>query len=460
MLADLKFAEKHINPDGDGPNTINISVVQALMSRFCLFEGTWRKYHALGDESEFLDECIRVSELLAEKFPDVHPNYDALNNSADLSAYRGIILYKKYISNVLMHRAGFHCRTSSSQWEMPKYTVESYLCLNGKPIYNAASGYAGDRNMFDEFRGRDYRLLMTVTPPYSMKSEVRGGMNPPSFEEKKPVKYNSKGFYTGVANTMEYAELLERILPAEGSKRLPAFNWSGTMNWNSPNINGPGEAPLASRSGYYIWKFYNLWDENHNTISMNASDRPIFFIEEVLLNLAEAKFEKGQFDQEAADHTINKLRPRAGVTNMTVAEIDASFDPRRDPSVDPVLWEIRRERMVELMGEGFGFQDIRRWKKGPWYINRPQMGVYIKVSDYVTLDGSGNPTATTPNAWKNLVLVDADFNDVTATGEGYLKRFANPADAGKGWKDAYYLFPIPIKQQILNPNLGNNPGWE
>ena len=30
--------------------------------------------------------------------------------------------------------------------------------------------------------------------------------------------------------------------------------------------------------------------------------------------------------------------------------------------------------MVELMGEGFGFYDVRRWKKAPWFINKIQYG--------------------------------------------------------------------------------------
>lgn len=72
------------------------------------------------------------------------------------------------------------------------------------------------------------------------------------------------------------------------------------------------------------------------------------------------------FNQTVADLTINKLRDRVGVAHMKVAEINAGFDPKRDQTVDPVLWEIRRERMVELMGEGFGFYDVRRWKKAPW----------------------------------------------------------------------------------------------
>ena len=41
--------------------------------------------------------------------------------------------------------------------------------------------------------------------------------------------------------------------------------------------------------------------------------------------------------------------------------------------VDPVLWEIRRERIIELMGEGFGIYDIRRWRMAPWFLNNLQL---------------------------------------------------------------------------------------
>ena len=60
---------------------------------------------------------------------------------------------------------------------------------------------------------------------------------------------------------------------------------------------------------------------------MNTSDKPIFKIEEVLLNDAEAHFELGTFSQDIADKTINKLRERANVAKMKVDEIDDSFDP-------------------------------------------------------------------------------------------------------------------------------------
>lgn len=442
MLERLQFAETNIRKAGDGPNTINQNVVRTLMSRFCLFEGTWRKYHGLGGEKKFLDEAIRVSKELMKAYPTVNGNYDALMCSENLSSYAGIILYKEYTKDILLNAVGHTERTSSGKYEMHKATVEMYLCANGKPITNNPQ-YDGDKSMYDEFRNRDRRLLFQVVPPYFMKDGVNLDFAPDG--SKNPT------IFKGDDNTQEYAKLLEKLLPQNGAKRLPVFNWSGTMNWMSPNVNGPGQGPMASRSGYYMWRHYNLWDTNSNMAWTNICDKPIFYIEEVLLNYAEAMYETGQFSQAVADESINKLRVRAGVDKMVVSEINANFDPKRDLSVDPVLWEIRRERIVELMGEGFGFQDIRRWKKAEWFINQDQMGCYIKKADYTNASGTIVP------AWDKVELVNRDGSK--ATSEGYLKRFSNPTIEGKGWKDAYYLFPIPLNDLSLNPNLTQNTGW-
>lgn len=69
ILEDLQYAEQHINVNGDGNNTINRAVVQAFISRFCLFEGTWRKYHGLNDAETYLKECKRVSAEVMNSFP-------------------------------------------------------------------------------------------------------------------------------------------------------------------------------------------------------------------------------------------------------------------------------------------------------------------------------------------------------------------------------------------------------
>lgn len=120
------------------------------------------------------------------------------------------------------------------------------------------------------------------------------------------------------------------------------------------------------------------------------TDMPLFRVEEVMLNYAEAMCELGEFDQPVADRTVNKLRSRANVAPMKVAEINDSFDPKRDLgnpaypgdyAVNPLLWEIRRERRIELFSEGFRFDDLRRWKKCHYALKK-KLGMYVKASDF------------------------------------------------------------------------------
>ena len=465
ILADLQYAEININVNGDGKNTINRDVVRALMSRFTLFEGTWRKYHKLGDHETYLNECIRVSSKLVDSYPNIMSAIDGRYTTELLTGQPGIIISKEYIAGINGHYRSRYVRTSSNKYEYPKYTIDAFLCSDGKTIDNS-SEYDGDKNIYDQFRNRDLRLLFHAVPPYSTKASLKGGQNPPSFAPAAKPIYNTSGYYVkqGTDND-EYIKLMKTLTPETG-KRLPAFNWSGSTTYNSPNILGPCQAPMASRSGYTAWKEYNIWE--NNLPNQNSSDRAIYFIEEPMLNLAEAHFEMGSFSQGIADITINKLRVRAGVEPMTTSTIDDNFDPRRDKAtsgviddyeVHPLLWEIRRERMVELLDEGFGWNDIRRWKKGPWYINKPQIGVYIDRDDYFEIDKNGQTVATPDDDWNSVLLVN-DENFVTATGkEGYVKRFDNPTKLGKGWNDKYYLTYIPTNQIILNPNIKQNPGW-
>lgn len=206
----------------------------------------------------------------------------------------------------------------------------------------------------------------------------------------------------------------------------------------------------------------DCWETNKNGgVTLNTSDKPIFKIEEVLLNYAEAKWELNQFGNTEANKSINLLRRRAGVADMVVSEINADFDPNRGywypkgnttgEQVDPVLWEIRRERIVELVGEGFGFYDIRRWRMAPWFLNRQNKGAWVKKSDIK--EGSSS----------QYFLDEATGNPVGMSGnmtEGYIYLEPDPIKAGEGWQERYYLYQVPTTEILLNPNLTQNPGWE
>ncbi|WP_018629021.1 RagB/SusD family nutrient uptake outer membrane protein [Niabella aurantiaca] len=422
ILRDLQFAENKIKPGGDGDNTINKNCVLALISRFGLREGTWRKYHGLPDSERYLKECERASALLMTAFPTVAADFQHRWSTEDLRTYPGMILFKEYASNVIMQPFSRSERGGSNKIEMHARTIERYLCSDGKPI-GTSIRYEGAATMNDEFRNRDYRLLYRIIPPYKV-NRVPGG--------------NVLWTYTNNPADREYIDLMNSLDPT-GLRPFPVLTWQPFTIDRIPHITGAtgSLAPMSNNCGYYFYMCYNTGTDVLSGGSFATTDIPIFHIEEVLLNYAEAIYELGKFSQPIADQTINKLRPRAHVANMIVAAIGDDFDPNRDPEVPPVLWEIRRERMAELMGEGFGFDDIRRWKRAGYFINAQPLGVRM-------------PKAGTPAALK-WVTTGADA--------GRCYRIDDPLAQAKGWKDYYYLYPIPLTETVLNDKLKQNTGW-
>lgn len=433
ILRNLQYAEKNIKEGGDGVNTINKDVVQALISRFSLFEGTWRKYHGLKDYELYLNECVRVSAELVKKHPDLHPNYDEVFNSLDLTGKNGILLFRQYNKDLVGHNVSRTLMSSSSRYELCKDAVDSYLCSDGKTIQNSSVfKYPEDeKDPYSEFRNRDKRLLFTVCPPYRVKTSDEA--------------FTKEWEYTDNPADAEYFHVMEEI-SSEGYKLFPIRQNGGSVLKFCPHFtqhNG-GFGFQVSEGGYWVYKHLN----HHESypVTKNSSDAPLFRMGEVMLNYAESSWELGLFNQDIADKTINKLRERAEVAPMKISEITESFDPNRDMSVDPILWEIRRERRVELMGDGFRFDDLRRWKKCE-YINKQKLGRWYSAKQLIN-DG--------------LISNESQCKIKFKGGgtEGYIEFFKDPIKEGYGWLEHYYLYPLPLNDLALNPNLKQNPGYE
>ena len=120
--------------------------------------------------------------------------------------------------------------------------------------------------------------------------------------------------------------------------------------------------------------------------------------------------------------------------------------------MEPIAWEIRRERMVELMGEGFGFYDIRRWKRGEYFMNQRPLGVRVASGEVDDYFGKGSVFVKASDVNPAASVTSDDIGRVVCVGD-YVSQ-------GKGWKDCFYLNPIPKTQLILNENLVQNPGWD
>ncbi|MFH6603659.1 RagB/SusD family nutrient uptake outer membrane protein [Maribacter algicola] len=419
ILRDLTYAEQNIIAEGTAPNSITQDVVRALISRFGLFEGTWRKYHGLSDADTYLQASANASQALIDGHT-LHPNYDEVFNSADLASTAGIFLHKQYEVGILTHIITSRMRNSAGNWDLTKKGADTYLFTDGTPVKANANWTDLEKDPYTEFRDRDRRMLITTVPPYQIQ-------NPPGISGN-----TTEWEHTGDPTHREYIDFMAGLSQPE-IHQLPDVNWRGLTVRRSPHFrkNNRGHGYNVTQTGYKLWKYF---DKLASIQNQDFADAPIFRLGEIMVNHAEAKYELGEFDQEVADVSVNKLRGRGGVAPLNLTGI--TEDPDRDPEIPSVLWEIRRERAVELMGEGYRFDDLRRWRKMADYAtSERQVGRWIVASDEdnnVPIVGGAAEGYVLPDAWNN---------------------------APTPWPDHYYLFPIPSNEIAINPEIEQNPGW-
>ncbi len=200
-----------------------------------------------------------------------------------------------------------------------------------------------------------------------------------------------------------------------------ARNWSNPFAGGMPtNISIFGTYTIT---GYMASKF--------NPQILNPSmDFPVIRYAEVLLINAEALYEKnGSITDAQLDLTINKLRNRAEIVKLTNALVSSNGLDMRT--------EIRRERSIELFLESQRFDDLRRWKTAETEMPQALKGVLWTGTQYDT-DPQWNSVVYPLDSEGNIIIEDAS-----------KRRF----------EERHYLFPIPLGQILLNPQLEQNPGW-
>lgn len=127
--------------------------------------------------------------------------------------------------------------------------------------------------------------------------------------------------------------------------------------------------------------------------------------------------------------TINKTRLRVnknnGMPKLTNELVSANGLDMRT--------EIRRERTVELFQEGFRIDDLKRWKTAESEMPMNQTGIRWQ-GEWVS--AMANHGGYALDAQNHIIL-----------------------ESGRTFEQKHYLYPLPVDQQQLNPNLGQNEGW-
>lgn len=316
VMSDLNFAICYLPEKGEESiGHINKDVAYAFKARFCLHEGTFRKYHGINDCNFYLKEAYNAAKSLEESgnyqiYSTGNPNkdYQDLFIQDDLNGNPEMIFYKHYALDKLTHSA-----VVNSGKSLTKSLMNSFLCKTSGMPPSLDNTYS-DKTLEDELKDRDPRLLQICIYP----------------------------------GTTYFQKTIGK-----------------------PGI--PGTATNNTTTGYQMLKYYR--DDQILMNARNYTDAPIFRYAEVLLIYAEAAEELGICNQTILDKTINQLRNRVDMPHLLV---NIGFeDPdlkKMYPSVSNLLREIRRERRVELACEGFRYDDLIRWKCGK-LLEQPFLGM-------------------------------------------------------------------------------------
>ena len=398
ILADLNYAVENMGTkNAESRTAYNVHVANAMKARVCLFEGTYAKYH-LKDAAraeKYLKEAKAASEAIINagqyELTAGAEGYRANYNSLDLAGNKEMILYKKYVLGLLYHATQDYCCGSTQTNGLSRAAFNAYLMKDGSlPT------------------GEDKGMISPTTDTLD-------------YDYKKPVIYHLLE-----ARDPRLAQQIDGYLAyvGNGRKRYEGMKGQETVAENTVS------------TGYGILKFDEPVTEGkfRQATNGNETDAPVFWLAEILLNHAEACAELGE--TAAATASINKLRARAGMPNLTLQN-----DPANNMGVSDLIWEVRRERRVELM---FDLND-RYWSLIRWH-------------QLDKLDTQKYPEQT-QGAWIEAGWpIDLNSVKLTEGDHGYIE--CNTTGEHRVFEEKHYLAPIPSGQAALNPAIGQNPGWE
>ena len=411
IIQDLEIAVDKLG-DERASDQVTRWTALALLSRVCLYEGTFRKYHTeLGIQGSdtLLQKAYEAAGRVMDEsgytlYSTGNPDTDYRDLFASTLKEDEVILGRRYSLTLnQMHNVNYYL-TSRTQRDigLTKDLVDSYLQLNGMP-FTSKTGYA-TMGFYDEMQSRDRRLAQTI----------------------RSLGYQRIG---GTATL------------------LPDF--------------------AATMTGYQLCKF--LSDETQDGDGASYQDVAFIRYAEVLLNYAEAKAELGIITQDDIDRTIRLIRSRVSMPNLDMTSANQSPDavlaalyPNVSGSCQGIILEIRRERRIELVMEGFRWDDLVRWKAGK-LLEPHFIGMYFPSLGEFDLDGDGAPdlmlyTGTAPST---TVAQSVEIGGVLQLTEGDHGNLIGFKDNTKQFDESRdYLYPLPTGDLLLNENLEQNPNWD
>ena len=432
MIEDIDFAIDNL-PAEHSDYRVTKWTALALKSRFCLFEGTFRKYHA-GDAT-------------LQTLP------------ADAKDYKFYLEQAAAAAEEFMTSSGYGIYTEEG-------SSKNYIGLFTK--YRVAEGTNKEIILARNYN-LEYGVVHSANASYLSSTLGRTGFTRKiiaSYLMKDGSRFTDKAGW----ETMQFVdETKDRDPRLAQSIRTPGYCRLGTDTKLAPQIN-------YSVTGYAPIKYF--MGPEDDTYQQSYCDLVLFRTAEVYLNYAEAKAELGTITQSDLDRSIKPLRDRVGMPKLEMSAANANPDPylldqntgypkvaeKNSENVGLIL-EIRRERTIELLQEGFRYYDVIRWAEGHTF-ESPLQGMYFPGEGNYDLNADGVADVTlykgetTPAGSAALALkMGADIT--LSDGDSGCLEFHKNTRPGWTWNDGKdYYYPVPVEQRSLTQGtLTQNPGW-
>lgn len=451
---------------------INKDAAILFKSRVALYEGSWEKnfagtafvpgtqdwpgrnkeYNAdftfpagspEGEYNWFFDQAMAASKIVADKYMntltkntgvvpgddlmgakqdviDAANPYLAMFGSTDLSGYDEVLFWRQYSKALgVVNNVPVQAQNGNQARGTTKGMVDAFPMANGLPIYAGGSNYHGDNTISDVRADRDPRLFVFL---------------------KEPGQKNI--LITGAGDHAVPTEPVPAILEGSSEKKYT--------------------------TGYALRKG-NSYDQNQLMNGDGYVAIPVFRSVEALLNYMEASYErKGNLDADASKYWTAIRSRHDGLDtdfrktiNATVMTEEAKGDwgaYTAGQLIDPTLYNIRRERRLELMAEGYRNDDVYRWRS----LDQMKSTGYHVEGFHIW----GTPM----ESWYNAADLAAGVSPRSLS--EYLRPYEAPGMTdlldGYKWTMAQYLRPLPIKQFMLTAPDGatvalsplyQNPYW-
>ncbi|MBS1602584.1 MAG: RagB/SusD family nutrient uptake outer membrane protein [Bacteroidetes bacterium] len=394
---------------------------QAFLSRVALYEGTWQEFRGNPTRANpLLDIAVAASGAVinsnqyalfgtaasnalggnstvlgdsAQKYMFVLEDVKSNPAGVTKSANHEYILSTRYDATLKTTNQNI---THSQNTGMNRKIANMFLCKDGLPIEKSPL-FQGYSTFLSEYQNRDNRMRYTMVVPYQ-------------------------------------------------------YYWKGNANYRVDWAGGAGDMKSAIGPVIPTGYGHQKWaTERQCPDRMESEDYPVIRYAEVLLNYAEAVYERnGAISDADLDKSLNLVRLRVNLDNG-MPRLSNAFAAANGLDMRT---EIRRERAIELFDEDFRFDDIKRWHSAATDLVTNVGGTaYENAAAFVSpwpvgILWTGTQYQNGPNAYSAGSKLPKDANGCIITDQ-----------TARQWTEKNYLYPIPAQQLSLNPQLVQNPGW-